>query len=683
MTTKRILHILFLASLLLTTSCSEDIDESNLYVSLEETIEDYLANRPEFSNFHYILQRVGYDKILSAYGQYTCFAPSNEGVAEYVDSLWNDEINIALPHNGMTAPGLEGLTDSLCLDIALFHLMSSKIISIEMNNNNTLNTMINRDISTSVGPDGEILLNGYSSMTQMDVEVQNGIIHEIDHALRRSNALVAHELELHEEFRLFSQAVQLCGLNDTLIKQERRGLIIPAQEQKEYIPKECRTGYTIFAETDEAFERAGITTLEELVDSANAWYGGAAAWYDYLRQRGITVSTGTDYRNPWNALNMFLRYHITEVKVPYSKLYRAHGETPDFVPVEYYETMLPYTLLKVCRTNNQPVVNRWVENTSLTDLVAEQASPAIAIVRRPGLVVSSKGYSCLNGNVHPVDGVLRYDDQTAHGVLNERIRMEIMSLLPEMTSNNIRMATDAELRGMNGGVTCELGNLGIVGNGNVRMPENYSEHMRVYNNNETKVFYCSAQNITFANYQGDELNCMGAYDFAIRMPPVPAGMYELRLGYSAWSNRGMVQIYMGRSSEIADMVPIDIPIDMRRVPNQAATETNPDPYTGWCDWTKCADKGVESDQNMRYLGFMRAPMGIQPTSNGNQGTHSLRDEYKPLRRILVKQNFEQGEYWLRFKTMLPQNKSTMFHLDYIEFCPENVYNNAQYMEDMY
>jgi hypothetical protein len=24
-----------------------------------------------------------------------------------------------------------------------------------------------------------------------------------------------------------------------------------------------------------------------------------------------------------------------------------------------------------------------------------------------------------------------------------------------------------------------------------------------------------------------------------------------------------------------------------------------------------------------------------------------------------------------------------FHLDYIEFCPENVYNNTRYVEDMY
>lgn len=60
------------------SGCSEKIDESNLYTFTGETIEDYLKNREDqFSNFNYILTRIGYDKILSAYGTYTCFAPTN------------------------------------------------------------------------------------------------------------------------------------------------------------------------------------------------------------------------------------------------------------------------------------------------------------------------------------------------------------------------------------------------------------------------------------------------------------------------------------------------------------------------------------------------------------------------------------------------------------------------------
>jgi len=67
---------------------------------------------------------------------------------------------------------------------------------------------------------------------------------------------------------------------------------------------------------------------------------------------------------------------------------------------------------------------------------------------------------------------------------------------------------------------------------------------------------------------------------------------------------------------------------------------------------------------------------------GKGGSTVARNNREDLRRIIAKQNFEQGEYWLRFKTVI--NKSdAQFHLDYIEFCPENVYNSTTYVEDMY
>ena len=133
------------------TGCKEDIDESNLYTFTGETIEDYLANRDDqFSSFNYILKRIGYDKILSAYGTYTCFAPNNQAVESYIDSLYDDVSNEQLPHNGMTSRGLEGLTDSLCKDIALFHLLYSEVMGVDMSNGMTINSMLGRDINTSI-----------------------------------------------------------------------------------------------------------------------------------------------------------------------------------------------------------------------------------------------------------------------------------------------------------------------------------------------------------------------------------------------------------------------------------------------------------------------------------------------------------------------------------------------------
>ena len=74
----KLLSLIIVVSCAFMTSCSEKIDESNLYTFTGETIEDFLLNRnDEFSDFNYVLKRTGYDKILSAYGTYTCFAPTN------------------------------------------------------------------------------------------------------------------------------------------------------------------------------------------------------------------------------------------------------------------------------------------------------------------------------------------------------------------------------------------------------------------------------------------------------------------------------------------------------------------------------------------------------------------------------------------------------------------------------
>ena len=150
------------------------------------------------------------------------------------------------------------------------------------------------------------------------------------------------------------------------------------------------------------------------------------------------------------------------------------------------------------------------------------------------------------------------------------------------------------------------------------------------------------------------------------------------MGYTAEAKRGMVQIYMGTSSDLSSMKAVDIPLDMRIISANNSNGT-PDVYTGWCNWTLLDDKGVESDANMRNLGYMRGPLYY--TVGVNTGNYA-RTNPKDLRRIIYKGKLDQGEHWLRFKSVLDDN-SAQFHLDYIELCPENVYNSTTYVEDMY
>lgn len=682
---RRLSIIIFsLLSIFSFNACKEDIDESNLYTFTGETIEDYLLNRSDrFSSFNYILGRIGYDKILAAYGTYTCFAPSNDAVTQYIDSLYDDMSNKDLPHNGMTARGLEGLTDSLCNDIALFHLLSTKVMGVDMGGGMTIKTILGRDINTSIDSiSGQLVVSRASTVTSMDNELENGVLHEIDCVIRRSNMLIAGELENHSEsFSLFSMALKATGLADSLSEQSRKNFDPVDNTRGFYLPEKCELGYTIFAETDEVFAEKGITELEQLAEYAASIYAKSgeegAGWYDYARKNHIEISTGTDYKNPWNVLSMFVRYHILKFKVPFDKLVNDHNQTSKVTLVEYYETMLPYTLVKVTRNASKRMLNRWIANNSLTDMVAELGSNAMHTVLFEGVELAGQKEQipAVNGYIHPIKSLLVYDENVPRGALNERIRIDDASIFGEMMSNSFRRISDSEVNAMNGGKT---GTDGDLSGSYIRIPPGFFENLSIYNGDDTRLYYLPGQSNGWSNYQGDEFNCKGNYDFAMRLPPVPEGTYELRVGYTAELARGMLQFYLGSSSELTTMKALDIPLDMRIIPVNNSN-LSPDVYTGWCDWTRLDDKGVESDGNMRNLGYMRGPLYY--TVGVNSGNYA-RNNPKDLRRILTRQHFDQGEYWLRFKSVI-DNSSAQFHLDYIEFCPENVYNNTRYVEDMY
>ena len=680
----RLLLVAALPVMLGLASCKEDIDESNLYTFTGETIEDFLVNRSDqYSSFNYILSRVGYDKILSAYGTYTCFAPNNKAIEEYIDSLYDDTSNKDFEHNGITSRGLEGLSDSLCNDIALYHLLSTEVMGVDLSNGFTSSTLLGRIISASVDTlTSDIMINNFSAITTMDNELENGVVHEIDNVLRRSNRLVAGELEQHPEFSIFSQALNMTGLGDSLILEKKMAKYTVTNTYNFYVPEECRMGYTLFAESDETLAANNINSIDELIEFANNAYARCAdqgsGWYDYYRNKGFQVSTGNDYTSPTNALNMYVRYHILKYFVPYDKLVYSFNEVAKATLFEYYETMLPVTLMKVTRISGKRRLNRWVANSTLTDRVAEEGSDNIRTVLREGIEVKNNNIMASNGFIHPIADMLVYDQAVPTGVLNERLRFDDTALFPEMTSNSFRLISDAEVNALNAGKT---GSDGALGGNYIRIPEGFFDNLAFYNGENTRLYYLPGQSNGWSNYQGDEFNCMGAYDFAFRLPPVPDGTYELRMGYTANGNRGMLQFYLGRSRELTSMKALDIPLDMRRVPvNNPDGSPDTNSGTGWSLYTNTDDMGVESDANMHNLNWMRGPLYY---TVGKGGSTVARANAQDLRRIITKMQFEQGEYWLRFKTVLPELTTSQFHLDYIELCPENVYNNNQYVEDMY
>ena len=688
--------------------CNPEPDESDLFTATGETAADYIKRKSELTSFDYILNRVRLDRNLSSYGQYTCFAPTNEAIAVYIDSLYNDT-EAPVPHNGMTANSLEGLTDSLCNDIAKYHLASDGVHNtIEMGGGGTsVPTMLGRPVQTAGIADtasvyrGLVAIEKTAVIIEPDSIVTNGIVHVVNKVIPRSTRVAVDEMERHPEYSIFAAALRLTGLADSLTKSKKdKTYTITDRNDNNttrdplYVPEECKIMYTIFAEPDEVMAKNGINSIDDLIAYANNAYANAAEWYDYLSEKGITVSTGTDYTNRFNALNMFVAYHILYAGMPQNELVFENSSrwtnnwnyTNGCMPFDYYETMLPNTLLKIWETTGtQLYINRYRTFNTLTDELGtvtagvsgaltgsygihELVSPGVRIARTTDTDLSYEtNISAYNGYIHAIRSMLVYDRQVPKGVLHERMRFDSTTFLVEFINNGIRMSTIAEMSARNGG-----------GSGNrVAFPLDFFDNVVSYTSeNRFRYNVKGAYNA----WQGDTFQGWGNYDLAIKMPPIPTGTYEFRIFYTPMSHGGMMQFYMGTSSSMSSMVALDIPLDVR-IPIS-------DPRIGSTTFFEEDDQGVATDAALRNRGYMRGLFSYQDHPENHDGSITVNQRSDKrnasLRKIMGRLDMKQSqEYWFRIKNVISDETDLKWQFDYIEFVPVDVVDNAMYTEDWF
>ena len=688
------------------TSCSEEIDDSNLYTFTGQTVIDYLRSDSTLSDIAKISDRAGMSDRLSAYGTYTCFAPTNEALKVYIDSLYNDVKSDN--HNGLYAGEVPADSvmnrlwksekcDSLCKDIIESHVTGQKKTTNDFLTGADI-TMMLGNTHTPKRVNGEITMDGTTHFIKTDQEVENGIVQVIDRLFYRSTNYIIDEMDAMGCYGLWVEALRKTGIDKILQENIRtKGISwfnIEPENQYPYAdyPTKCKVGFTIFAEPDEVLKKEGINTFADLVERANQEYANCKNWYSYVEDAGINVSTGNDYTNQWNALNMFIRYHILHYALSTDKLVYSYNELKDMDVYEYVRTLLPGTMFKLTgikdpggnvgeirinRQLNTPTLTSDPGNTNRNGTAYLAANQVID----EGILVGNtkiNSRQASNGYVHPISGVLAYKETVPNKVLNERLRFEFMSLFDESMTNRYRGYTGADLKSFFGRTDRDITA--------VRIPEGYFENMVIYNGDASRVYYLTKDQANGYNgydcwndYQGDELYCKGAYDFAIKLPPVPKdGTYELRFGYVNNGKRTIVQFYLGHSSDRSTMTPCDIPLDQNVNPTSTTV--------GWTNPNTDGDNGAAVDKAMHNRGWMRGPNYFSNKKYGEGSTARFKSDggQHNIRRVVTKQYFKQGEEnWFRCKTAMPENTEAEFQLDYIELVPATVYNHSNLTEDIF
>lgn len=492
-------HYTFIQAMVLMLTVSllgcngDDISGDSYYTFTGETVASYCANNARFSIFSQIIKDSGEESLLSTYGHYTSFIPTDSA------------FNVYFRENNIT---YEALTDSDKRAIVFNHIIRS-LNTNYMTKDFTEGALPTADMNDRYivisyrqndgGDHNTILVNKNAEIIAPDQEVHNGVIHVIDRVLVPSDETLGSLLKTMPRFSIFSEAFCLTHMNDSIA--ETYDMTYKSPWTSEFVDilgytmkplTKRRLGYTVFAESDSVFHAAGINTVEDLVAYAEKYYG--------TQHRG-------DYTSRDNALNKFISYHMLNRQLSTNTfVYSGPCTTSYYMDkrYEYYETMLKNRIMEI----------------KANYMINTQADGCYV-----GVNVAESNISGMNGYIHCLNNILVYDENVmVNDVLNKRIRFDAYAIPPQLTNNNIRWNMN-DLSGF-GGYTMS--------------PDYCGDYLKF---NDASKFIMWSSNY-WTNYQADEMSVRGWYDVTVRMLPVPPGTYEIRLGYSARSWGGIAQVFV-------------------------------------------------------------------------------------------------------------------------------------------
>jgi len=173
---------------------------------------------------------------LSSDGNYTVFAPTNDAFTALLGIIGQSS--------------LDDVPEDVIERLLKYHVISSAaLMSGDLTDGQMAATLLSDDDKVSVGISGsDVTING-ANVTTANVEASNGIVHIVDAVLVPSLELsivntIVEPAYFNKDFSILTEAVVTADLLSTLIDSE--------------------ANYTLFAPNNDAFEAAGITSLEGL-----------------------------------------------------------------------------------------------------------------------------------------------------------------------------------------------------------------------------------------------------------------------------------------------------------------------------------------------------------------------------------------------------------------------------------
>lgn len=663
-------------------SCSDDPGVENYYTTTKEYASDYLQNREQFSKFVEVLQRATGPNadsgrelrlvdLLSTWGAYTVFAPTNEAMDLYLASKGVSSV-AELSKEDCDTVALNSIIET----VAYF---TTDVSNDTYSKSNMLDQFLT--ITTDDSVTNAMYINATSRLIHVDDSVANGVVHTVDQVVLSNTQLMSVFLSNDENTSLYEQALIATHLTDSLerfidesysvgtdsIDWTNDALVMPTASEFDNVAymEHRYIKYTMFVCPDSVLrDKYGITDLDGLRAKAKELYDPM-----YPEDAGITDET--DRRN---SLNRFISYHILDRSASYYQLTAVDGSNSTLAKnwdrtkwdiADWYETMMPYSIMKFSFPSGGQA-GLYINRRG----VQGHADARGVFVRGAKVTEPSKMgriNTCANGLYFYIDDIVAYDQQTQDVVLNERLRIDASTLSPDfMTSGARGHYTRSQYEGGKYGTWDNTDNhnnknrcLGFKPGSAKNFEFNSNTHLHV-----------RPRVLSFWSYQGDEVTVLGVFDLTVKLPPVPKGDYELRLFTCVdFANRGIVQVYI-------DGVPQGIPFDMR---------PRGEDLFGWKSDTDLGDEDAIAafDKSIHNLGWMKGPKSYYSADSeagGKQGT-CFRDAGNTIRKVLGHFTSDgKTEHYVRFQQKLESTVNAL-NFDFIELCPSTIYNNEYIAED--
>lgn len=647
----QVLSVIALMSMPLFFSCVDNDDDvpESMYTAQKMTAGAFLeTNQDRFSEFTALLKRTPYFSLMTTYGRYTLFAPTNDAMTQYIQN------------NGYGS--VAGIPQNICDSLARTHIIrKGAFFTSDVPEGNVGLNMLDQYITWSSDSDvtnGNRLIyyvNKNSRMTEFNDSVTNGVVHIVDRVLSSSTDFLPEKMREDTTITLFCEALRLTHLDDSLHEYMDEHYSIGVDSVTLGTQERCLNNgnpymtclwvsnryfkFTAFVEPDSVYHRNGIYTIDDLKDYAKRIYDDT-----YPEDAGLYDDDFTHRKNP---LNRFVSYHLLNRIIMYNDLVGNELTSQCWKssvadPEEFYETMCPGTLVRLAMPSGSDQ-GVFINRRGLMARLYDDQSRGVKV-----LAPSESGKTdqqALNGFYHYIDDILTFNTHTRDVIFNCRMRFHPSTLSRDFMNCDGRNHKDDEgntLRGFKKGFTdgwqmSDESFVGVTGN-----------------------------DMWWASFMGGVVVISGRFDVTLRLPCVPKkGTYEIRIGYTPNEERGVIQAYLNN-------VPCGIPVDMRIYPG--------DPEIGFIsdgsEGAKTAEEIKMQDKALHNRGFMKAMDVWYQGGTGNTGG-CLRNNNISTRRVLATESLDPDKvYYLRLRQVL-DNPENYCNFNYLEICPKSVYGSPE------